>query len=57
MYVSEECTASDPKGGSSKFLLVSEFLPVHGIALQKVIISVATTKETGMKNSMKNCGE
>ena len=38
MCVAEECTASDPKGGGSTFLLVSEFLPVHGIALQKMII-------------------
>jgi hypothetical protein len=49
MCVSEECTASDPKGGGSTFLLVSEFLPVHGIVLQKMIIFVATTKQIVMK--------
>jgi hypothetical protein len=38
MCVAEECTASDPEDGGSTFLLVNEFLPVHGIALQKMII-------------------
>jgi len=36
--VAEECTASDPKDGGSTFLLVSEFLPVHDIALEIMII-------------------
>jgi len=36
--VAKGCTASDPEGGGSAFLLVSEFLPVCGIALQKMII-------------------
>jgi hypothetical protein len=57
MCASEECTASDSEGGGSTFLLVGEFLPVHGIALQKMIIFIATTQQMGMKNSVKKCGE
>lgn len=55
LCVSKECTASDPEGGGSTFLLVGEFLSVHGIELQKMISFIATTQEVSMKNSVKKC--